>query len=430
MMGPTEVDVVEARHAPAGVAGSIPVPASKSLTQRGLVAAALAGRGSAVRHALDAEDPRLLFEALRRAGFQLAWNGDVISARGRKPVAHASLNMGNNGTGARFLVALLASLPGTWVVDGSTRLRLRPIAPLVEALRWLGAKIEPTGGPTLALPLRIEGGPLVGGQVSVDASASSQFVSALLLLGATVSGGVSVRVPAPPPSRPYVELTLEVLRAFGASPQAGEDGRNFAVAGGGLTAAEFDVEGDWSAAAFPLAAAAVVGGEVEVVGVRRDSHQGDAAALDLLARTGCVVRASTRGVVLAGPAKGALEADLRDTPDLFPALAVVVAAVGGKLTGLASLAGKESDRLAEMTRHLAALGFAIETGAGWFAGTGGIPRRRGGEPIDPSNDHRIAMALAVAGCAVPGVRVLNPGCVAKSWPEFWAAWRRIVPAAS
>jgi 3-phosphoshikimate 1-carboxyvinyltransferase len=399
MMGPTEVDVVEARHAPAGVAGSIPVPASKSLTQRGLVAAALAGRGSAVRHALDAEDPRLLFEALRRAGFQLAWNGDVISARGRKPVAHASLNMGNNGTGARFLVALLASLPGTWVVDGSTRLRLRPIAPLVEALRWLGAKIEPTGGPTLALPLRIEGGPLVGGQVSVDASASSQFVSALLLLGATVSGGVSVRVPAPPPSRPYVELTLEVLRAFGASPQAGEDGRNFAVAGGGLTAAEFDVEGDWSAAAFPLAAAAVV-------------------------------RASTRGVVLAGPAKGALEADLRDTPDLFPALAVVVAAVGGKLTGLASLAGKESDRLAEMTRHLAALGFAIETGAGWFAGTGGIPRRRGGEPIDPSNDHRIAMALAVAGCAVPGVRVLNPGCVAKSWPEFWAAWRRIVPAAS
>jgi 3-phosphoshikimate 1-carboxyvinyltransferase len=429
-MGPAEVDVVEARHAPAGVSGSIPVPASKSLTQRGLVAAALAGRGSVVRHALDAEDPRLLFEALRLAGFRLAWDGDVISAQGREAVTHASLDMGNNGTGARFLLALLASLPGTWVVDGSERLRQRPLAPLVEALRRLGAKIEPVDGSALALPLRIDGQPIVGGQVSVDALASSQFVSALLFLGAAVSGGVSVRAPAPPPSRPYVELTLDVLRWFGARLEVGEDGKSFAVAGGGLTPAQLEVEGDWSAAAFPLAAAAVAGGEVEVVGVRLGSHQGDAAVVDLLARTGCVVRASTRGVVLAGPAKGPLEADLRDTPDLFPALAVVVAAVGGKLTGLAGLAGKESDRLAVMTRHLAALGFTVETGAGRFAGAGGIPRRRSGKPLDPAADHRVAMALAVAGCAVPGVRISNPGCVAKSWPEFWSAWQRIVPAAA
>jgi 3-phosphoshikimate 1-carboxyvinyltransferase len=429
-MGPAEVDVVEARHAPAGVAGSIPVPASKSLTQRGLVAAALAGRGSLVRHALDAEDTRTLFEALRLVGYRLAWDGEVISAQGREAVRHASLDMGNNGTGARFLVPLLASLPGIWVVDGSERLRQRPLAPLVEALRRLGARIEPTDGPTLALPLRIEGGSLIGGRVTIDASASSQFVSALLLLGATLSGGVSVRVPAPPPSRPYVELTLDVLQEFGARLEVGEEGKSFAVTGGGLTPAQFDVEGDWSAAAFPLAAAAVVGGEVEVIGVRLGSHQGDAAVVDLLAQTGCVVRASSRGVVVAGPAKGPLEADLRDTPDLFPALAVVVAAVGGKLTGLAGLAGKESDRLAEMTGHLAALGFTVETGAGRFAAAGGIPRRRSSQVLNPAADHRVAMALAVAGCAVPGVRISSPGCVAKSWPEFWAAWGRIVPAVS
>jgi 3-phosphoshikimate 1-carboxyvinyltransferase len=429
-MGPAD-DVVEARHAPGGVAGSIRVPASKSLTQRALVAAALAGRGSAVRHPLDAEDPRLVYDALRKAGFRLLWEADAITAQGRDPVEGATLFLGNNGTGVRFLLAQLAALPGRWVVDGSERLRQRPIAPLVGALRHLGARIQPVERFAVALPLRVDGKPLPGGEVRLDASTSSQFVSALLLLGAALPEGLSVHLPAPPPSRPYLDLTAEVLAAFGAPPVRAEDDTAWSVRGGALAPAEFTVEGDWSAAAFPMAAAAVAGGEVEVVGVRRESRQGDGAMLGLLAGAGCRIRESSRGVVLGGPATARLDADLRDTPDLFPALAVLVAVFGGKLTGLAGLAAKESDRVAVMTRHLAALGFAVEVGAGWFAGGGGTPRQRSVDhALDPAGDHRVAMALAVAGCAVPGVRILNPGCVAKSWPEFWAEWRGIVPAGS
>jgi 3-phosphoshikimate 1-carboxyvinyltransferase len=422
-------DVVVARHAPGGVAGAIRVPASKSLTQRALLAAALAGPGSTVHNPLDAEDPRLLFEALRKAGFRLLWETETVTAHGRDRVTGAPLFLGNNGTGLRFLLAQLAALPGTWEVDGSERLRQRPIAALVGALRTLGARIEPVEGFHDVLPLRVHGQPLRGGRVELDASASSQFVSALLLLGARLPEGLSVRVPTPPPSRPYVELTAEVLAAFGAPPEAADEGRTWNVRGGGLAPAEFAVEGDWSAAAFPLAAAAVAGGRVEVEGVRRNSRQGDAAVLELLARAGCRVAESPRGVALEGPAAAPLEADLRDTPDLFPPLAVVVAVVGGRLTGLARLATKESDRLAVMTGHLDALGFAVEAGATWFAASSEArPRQSAGGPLNPAADHRVAMALAVAGCVVPGVVVSNPKCVGKSWPGFWDAWQRIVPA--
>ena len=414
--------------APGGVRGGIRVPPSKSVTQRALVAAALAGRGSTVRSPLDAEDPRLLFAALRQAGFRLEWEAGEIVARGRDPVAEGAFALGNNGTGVRFLLAQLAALPGRWRLDGSERLRRRPLAPLATALARLGAEVEPATD--ARLPLVVIGRPLAGGEVALDASVSSQFVSALLLLGARLPQGLKVRLAAPPPSRPYLALTAEVLEAFGAPVVEERNGTAFSVRGGGLTAAAVTVEGDWSAAAFPLAAAAVAGGEVEVVGVRRSSRQGDAVALAILERAGCRAVASPSGVILAGPATAPVVADLRDTPDLFPALAVVVAAAGGRLDGLHALAAKESDRLTVMTGHLAALGFAVERGDGWFAAPGGRPR----PPLtiaalDPAADHRVAMALAVAGCLVPGVRVLEPGCVAKSWPVFWEAWAGLVPEA-
>ncbi len=240
--------------------------------------------------------------------------------------------------------------------------------------------------------------------MTLDASSSSQFVSALLLLGVVLPEGLVVRLPAPPPSRPYLDLTAEVLETFGARVAEDASGTTFAVSGGALTAAEITIEGDWSAAAFPLAAAAVAGGEVEVVGVRRTSRQGDAAVLAILEEAGCRWAPSQAGIVLAGPATGPVAADLRDTPDLFPALAVVVAVAGGRLDGLQGLAAKESDRLAVMTRHLAALGFAVESGEGWFAAPGGRP--------GPSRPSRSARASGGPqdrdGAGSGGVR--RPGC--------------------
>ncbi|MEW6337094.1 MAG: 3-phosphoshikimate 1-carboxyvinyltransferase [Acidobacteriota bacterium] len=422
-----------APHAPHGLAGSIRVPPSKSLTQRALVAAAVAGGGSRVVRPLDAEDPRLLYEGLRAAGFRLEWGAEGVRATGRDGIAGASLFLGNNGTGARFMLAQAAGLPGEWVVDGVPRLRERPMGGLRRALEDLGARIEPAtsigrapGSSARQLPLRVFGATLPGGEVRLDPSASSQFVSALLLLGARLENGIVVGLESEPPSRPYLDLTAEVLRAFGARFAAGEGGRILGVRGP-LRPAEFEVEGDWSAAAFPMAAAAVAGGTVEVAGVRAESRQGDARVTAVLAAAGCDVTATGDGVRVAGPASRPIEAGLRDAPDLFPALAVVVAFAGGRLSGLEGLAGKESDRTAVMAAHLRALGFEVEFDGGVFGGAG--RRAAATAPLvtlDPTGDHRIAMALAVAGAAVPGVRISDPSCVAKSWPEFWSAWDAVV----
>lgn len=423
-------NVLTVPHAPHGVWVRVRVPPSKSLTQRALVAAALAGEGSVVRCPLDAEDPRLLAAALQGAGFRLNWDANTVTAHGREPVSAGECHLGNNGTGVRFLLAQFAALPGEWTVDGSERLRQRPVFPLVEALRQLGAKIEPRGGGATALPLVVSGRTLAGGEVALDASASSQFVSALLLLGAVLSRGLVVRLTSAPPSRPYLDLTAEVLAAFGARVAEEGGGTLFAV-GCGLAAAEFTVEGDWSAAAFPLAAVAVAGGRIEVLGVRPDSHQGDAAVLKIFQTAGCTVGVTGHGMVMNGPATRPLAADLRDTPDLFPALAVVTAVAGGRLEGLQGLAAKESDRLTVMAGHLRGMGWEVETGDGWFAAPGGGASPKGtAAPLDPASDHRIAMALAVAGCVAQGVRILDPGCVAKSWPGFWAAWEPLVSEAS
>jgi 3-phosphoshikimate 1-carboxyvinyltransferase len=266
--------------------------------------------------------------------------------------------------------------------------------------------------------------------VELDASASSQFVSALLLLAPRLPGGLEVRLAAVPPSRPYVGLTLEVLRAFGATVETLGDDQWFRVAGP-LQPGTYTVEADWSAAAFPCAAVAVAGGEAIVAGVRLASAQGDAAIARLLADAGCGVRETPDGIAISGPARRPLHADLRDTPDLFPALAVVVALIGGRLTGLAGLAAKESDRLAVMVECLRSLGLKVRAEGGSFAGAGGRPGGRApAGPLDPADDHRVAMALAVAGTVVPGLRVATPGCVGKSWPGFWQDWSTFLGAGS
>jgi len=163
-----------------------------------------------------------------------------------------------------------------------------------------------------------------------------------------------------------------------------------------------------------------------VTGVRRDSPQGDAVVAALLEEAGCCVTDTVAGVAVEGPARRGLEADLRDTPDLFPALAVVVACAGGRLEGLGGLAAKESHRLAVMGSHLQALGFDVQWDEATFAARPSAAGQAPKEPFNPHRDHRIAMALAVAGLVVPGVRVAEPGCVAKSWPDFWTRWRQLV----
>jgi len=401
-----------------GLFGVVEVPPSKSLGQRALLAACLAGPPSQVLRFPAAEDPQLLLAALQEVGYRLHREGEAVAVEGFSPKGAATLFLGNNGTGLRLLLAHLATLPGRFRLDGVERLRERPVAPLVQALRQLGAEVVGE-----RLPLEVMGRELSGGRVRLDASLSSQFLSALLFAGPRLAQGVAVEVVGELPSRPYVAMSCQVLRAFGA--QVVEEGKEFAVRGP-LRPRTVTVEGDWSAAAFPMVGVAVAGGEVEVRGVQLPSPQGDAVLVTLLRQAGCEITPTAGGVRVRGPATGPVRADLRDCPDLFPPLSVLVALRGGELAGLGNLAVKESPRLAVMAQHCQRLGLPVQVGPDWFAAPGGGSAAAPAEPLSPAGDHRIAMALAVAALVAPGLAVQDPGCVAKSWPGFFAAWEKLL----
>jgi 3-phosphoshikimate 1-carboxyvinyltransferase len=266
-------------------------------------------------------------------------------------------------------------------------------------------------------PVKVRGGPPRGGRVRVEGSLSSQFASALLLIAPVLEGGLSLELPEPRVSSPYIELTARVLTRFGAEVER-EEGRDLRVRATGYRPASLRVEGDWSSACFPLAAAAITGGRVALRGLDPDSAQADRLFPELLSRMGVRVCRDGEAVVAEGPPLRGLEADLADAPDAVPALAAVAAVAPGltEIRGVAHLRHKESDRLAALAEELGGLGASVrELEDGLLIRGGGL---RGGV-VHPRGDHRIAMALALTGLAVPGVAIAEPGCVSKSYPGFW-----------
>lgn len=405
-----------------GLRGIVRLPPSKSLTNRALVAAAAAGGGTVVAP-LDCDDTRVLARALGGAGWQIDWNSDIGVGERKIPAHRVALDLADSGTGARLIVGLLAASPGRCIIDGSRRLRERPLRQLLTPLSELGAVVLSTGG---RLPVEVDGRTLDGGAVAVRPEVSSQFVSSLLMAAPLMRSGLQVTIDGQLPSAPYLDLTKDVLHAFGAQVEAAADRRQWRVWPGGLQPTRYLVEGDWSAAAFFAAAAAVAGGTVELGPLDCTSRQGDRAVLDILAGGGLSYEQQPGGLVrISGPVHEKLEADLVACPDLFPALAVVCAAgsPGSKLSGLDHLRHKESDRLALMTENLRRLGaglrvdgttFGVET---TMTRVPGAPRR-----VTAGGDHRIAMAMAVAALVAGPLELDDPGCVAKSFPEFWKTW--------
>ncbi|MEJ2188981.1 MAG: 3-phosphoshikimate 1-carboxyvinyltransferase [Acidobacteriota bacterium] len=402
--------------------GIVHLPPSKSLTNRALVAAAAAGGGTVVSP-LDCDDTRVLARALEAAGWQIDWDGDIRVGERRIPGHWVGLDLADSGTGARLILGLLAASPGTCIIDGSRRLRERPLRQLVMPLCELGAIVRTNGG---HLPVEVEGRTLDGGAVAVRPEVSSQFVSSLLMAGPLMRSGLRVTVEGQLPSAPYLDLTEDVLCAFGARVEAAADRRHWRVWPGGLEPTLYPVEGDWSAAAFFAAAAAVAGGTVELGPLDCASRQGDRAVLHILADGGLSIHQKPGNVVrVSGPVQEPLRADLAACPDLFPALAVVCAAVrpGSKLSGLDHLRHKESDRLALMADNLHRLGARVRVDGTTFevektmTRVPGAPRR-----VSAGADHRIAMAMAVAALVAGPLELDEPSCVAKSFPEFWETW--------
>ena len=360
--------------------------------------------------------------ALTALGSPVSGDADwtVVGAPPGTPVAAPRVDLGNAGTVARFVPAFAALRHGDVVLDGDPRMRERPVGALLAALRALGADVD---GDAFPVTVRGRGG-LRGGTVTVDASASSQLVSGLLLAGPLMDEGLVVRHEGPPvPSRPHLDMTVAMMRDFGAAVEVSGD--HWVVSPGVYAARVVEVEPDLSGAAPFLAAAAVTGGTVTVPGWPSVTTQPGAALPGLLERMGCGWALTDDGLTLHGGPLVGLDADLRDCPEAAPVLAAVACVADGPTTlrGIAHLRLQETDRLAALAKELTAFGASVtDTADGLEIRPG---RLRGGV-FETYDDHRLAMAAAVLGLVVPGVVVANVETVGKTMPDFVARWRSML----
>jgi 3-phosphoshikimate 1-carboxyvinyltransferase len=370
-------------------------------------------------------------EGLRALGVEIRVEGETWHVQGaggrlQAPRNDAPLDVGASGTTARFLTAAACLADGPVRVDGTPRMRERPIRDLVDGLAGLGAKVEILGADGCP-PLRVAGGGIPGGESEIDASRSSQYVSGILLAAPCAGRDVTLRFRGGRlVSRPFVDLTLQVMRAFGARAAWLPDAVGLRVdAGAPYQGRRYVVEPDAQSAVYAFCAAAVSGGRVEVQGIPADSLQADLRVLDALEEMGCRVQRDADRVRISGAAAGlrGIRLDGNPMPDAVLALAVVALFADGptEIFDVGNLRIKESDRLAALECELQRLGARVETGPDWLRIE---PGPLHGASLDTYDDHRIAMALALAGLRVPGVSIRDPGCVSKTWPEFFQALDR------
>jgi 3-phosphoshikimate 1-carboxyvinyltransferase len=415
----------------------VPVPGSKSITNRALLLAALADGESRLTGGLESDDTVVMRNALAAMGIALdtarSTAGDaepetwlIHGQGGRFSLPEHPLDCGNSGTTVRFLTAALTLSPGPIVVDGNTRMRERPISDLVMSLVALGADLIIEGAADCP-PIRILGGGLAGGTAMIDGSRSSQYVSAIAQVAPYAKQDVELQFKdGIVVSRPYIDLTLEVMRAFGAEAEWRGDDRLWIKAGQPYRARDYTIEPDASSAAYPFCAAAIAGGRVSVSGVRADSLQADFKILDLLRRMGCRVERENDTVSVTGPTEPLRtlgEIDMNDFPDAVLAYAVVALFADGPttITNVANLRIKETDRLTALETEIRKLGARATAGPDWLRIEPGPMR---GAEIETYDDHRMAMSLSLAGLRVPGVVILDPACVSKTWPSYFDAFLR------
>ncbi|MDK2890871.1 MAG: 3-phosphoshikimate 1-carboxyvinyltransferase [Methanoculleus sp.] len=401
-------------------------PPSKSYTHRALIAAALAGGESRIAAPLRAADTELTARGLESLGVAIEWLPEEIAVSGCGGTfptpGEVTIDCGNSGTTLRLLTsaALLARHPV--VLTGSPRMLERPVGPLAGALGALGADVVFTGQPGFP-PIRVSGR-LRGGKTEIDGSISSQFISSILMAAPYAEEDVELTLPAAPASRSYLDVTADVMIRFGARfEQRGYDW--FRVKSGvPYRGRGYRVEGDYSSASYLFAVAAVCGGKVTVTGLNPASVQGDRRFLEALEAMGC--RVTARGDAVMVERTGALrgiEIDMSSSPDTVQTLAAVAAKAGSPttITGIAHLQYKESDRVGVTSDTLRRMGAGVEVTEDSLTIT---PAPLHGVAVDPHDDHRTAMAFAVLGLAVGGMAILEPECVAKSFPGFWEALYR------
>jgi 3-phosphoshikimate 1-carboxyvinyltransferase len=412
---------------------TVVVPGSKSITNRALMCAALAEGTSTLTGVLDADDTEAMVVALQGLGIAVdepvPATLEVGGCAGTLPRPSARLDARLSGTTSRFLLPALTLGAGPYVLDGAPPLRARPMADGIDALRALGATVDDGDTPG-RLPVRVstargvgtDGATGVGPKPSVrlPGSVSSQFASGLLLAAPAMPGGLQVRLEGEVVSRPYLALTVAVMRAFGAEV-TGDGSDAFTVAPVGYRATTYRIEPDASAASYFFAAAAICGGRVRIDGLGRHALQGDVAFVHELARMGAEVTVADDHVEVVGPETlRGIDADFSQISDTAQTLAAVAvfADAPTTITGIGFIRRKETDRIGAVVTELRRCGIeATELDDGFRI----VPGEPEPATIETYDDHRMAMSFALLGLRAPGIRIADPGCVAKTFPGYWDA---------
>ncbi|MFF9570885.1 3-phosphoshikimate 1-carboxyvinyltransferase [Streptomyces sp. NPDC014685] len=404
----------------------IHLPGSKSVTARALFLAAAADGTSTLVRPLRSDDTEGFAEGLTRLGYRITQEADRWHVEGRPAgpaVTDADVHCRDGATTARFLPTLAAAAArGSYRFDASAQMRRRPLAPLTGALRALGVDLR-HGGAEGHHPLRIEAHGIEGGEITLDAGESSQYLTALLMLGPLTGNGLRITV-TDLVSAPYVEITLAMMRAFGV--EVVRDGDVFTVPPGGYRATTYTVEPDASTASYFFAAAALTGREVTVPGLGTDALQGDLRFVDVLRRMGAEVRVTKDSTTVRSDGRlSGVTVNMRDISDTMPTLAALAPFASGpvRIEDVGNTRVKECDRLEACAQNLRRMDITAETGPDWIEIRPGTPRPT---EIATHGDHRIVMSFAVAGLRVPGITFDDPGCVRKTFPGFHEAFAEFV----
>jgi 3-phosphoshikimate 1-carboxyvinyltransferase len=437
---------------PHSLSASVRVPGSKSLTNRALLVAALADGTTRLTNALFSDDSRYFVESLRRLGFAVLLEPDsgqecnspsrcsvpsmiVTGLGGRIPAKHADLYIGNAGTAARFLTAMSTLGYGDYTIDGDSRMRQRPMRDLLDALEQLGAVITnpeargqsfEAGDKSIHLPICVQARGLPGGQADIAGDASSQFLSGLLMVAPYAQHPVQLRLERGLASKPFVDMTLAVMADFGVHVEREGFERYIVSSQTYRSPGVYAIECDATAASYFFIAPAICGGTVRVEGIARRSKQGDVAFLDILAQMGCTIVEGPNWVSVTGSQGGStpfslhgVTVDMGDIPDTAQTLAAVApfASTPTTIRGIASARLKETDRVAALCAELSRLGVGVEEYPDGLT----IYPCHDFHPADIQtyNDHRMAMAFSMIGLKVPGVTISDPGCVTKTFPDFY-----------
>jgi 3-phosphoshikimate 1-carboxyvinyltransferase len=403
--------------------GTLVVPPSKSISHRLLIMAALSQKKCSIKNILCSDDIHITLDALNKMGFIFELTDNTVQFVGKHNILteRVHIYLENSGTSARLLTAVAATMPGEFILDGSERMRERPMLPLIEALNQLGSDIVHNRG---YLPIRIRGKRLTGGEVTVEVSQSSQFLTALLLIAPLLREGLVIYAQGNMASRSYVDLTLSLLAKYKIQFKT-EDNKIYIPGNQLYQVFDTIVEGDFSSASYFAVGPVISGGEIYLKNLDKNSRQGDIIILEILKQAGARVEWESNGVRITSAKLKGIKVNLQSHPDIVPTVAVMALFSEGTsiLKNVSHLRFKESDRLGVLVENIERLGGSASINGGDLFIE---PRPLKGNSLLTYNDHRMAMSFALVGLRIPGVKIENPDCVKKSFPNFWDEFERLV----